>query len=220
MIYLFDELETMTEADYAAAYELLFDARKQKTARYRFERDRWLSAFAYVLLLYGLKCEERPVESKPKFAHRPYGKPYFLCEALSNVFFNISHCAEGVVCGISDGEIGVDIEGYVQDMEKIKGLVLHPNEQHLFDGSKEANELFTQLWTIKEAYTKMKGCGLSTEITELDFSDFADQREYDDGTLLTQRFDRYVVSAFGCPKAVRKIRKVSAREMKELIESL
>lgn len=220
MIYLFDELETITEADYAAAYELLFDERKKKTARYRFERDRLLSTFAYILLLYGLKSEGMLLERKPAFACHPYGKPYFLSEALSNVFFNISHCSEGIACGISDGEIGVDIEGYVQDIEKIKDLVLHPHEECLFDNAENAGGLFTQIWTIKEAYTKMKGCGLSTEITELDFSDFVDRREYCDGSLFTQRFGRYVVSAFGCDEAVREIKRVSADELKKLVRSL
>ena len=119
MIYLFDELEAITATDDDSAFELLFDERKKKTARYRFERDRRLSLFAYVLLLYGLKKEGRLSERKPEFAYHPYGKPYFLSESLSDVCFNMSHCSEGIVCGISDGEIGVDI----------KDLVLHPNER-------------------------------------------------------------------------------------------
>ena len=220
MVYLFDELEAITESDYAAAYELLFEERKKKTARYRFEQDRLLSTFAYVLLLYGLKSEGLLSERKPQFDYHPYGKPYFLSEALSNVFFNFSHCSEGIVCGISDEEIGVDIEGYVQDIRKIEDLVLHPHERHLFDNAKDASGLFTQIWTIKESYTKMKGCGLTMEITELDFSDFIDRREYGDGSLLTQRFDRYVVSAFGRNKTACGIKRVSAGELKELIKQL
>ncbi len=220
MVYLFDELGSITEAEYAAAYELLFEERKKKTARYRFGRDRLLSTFAYILLLYGLKSEGRLVEQKPEFAYHPYGKPYFLSEKLSNVFFNFSHCSEGIVCAISDGEIGVDIETYVQDIEKIKDLVLHPCERKLFDSRKDNEALLTQIWTIKEAYTKMKGYGLAMEITDLDFSDFFIGREYDDSSLLTQRFDRYVVSVFGCDKTPREIRQVSAYELKELIRSL
>lgn len=220
MVYLFDELESITDAEYTAAYELLFDERKKKTARYRFERDRLLSTFAYILLLYALKCEGRLPGGKPAFVYNPYGKPYFLPEELRDVYFNLSHCSEGIVCSISDREVGVDIEAYVQNIEKIKDLVLHPNEREPVDNSEDSSALFTQLWTIKEAYTKMKGCGLSTEITELDFSDFVDRQEYCDGSLFTQRFNRYVVSAFGCNKAVREVKQVSADELKELIRCL
>ena len=220
MVYLFDELEVITEWDYALAYELLFDERKKKTARYRFEQDRRLSTFAYILLLYGLKCEGKLLERKPEFSYHPYGKPYFLSEALSNVFFNISHCSEGIVCGISGEEIGVDIESYVQDIREIEDLVLHPHERQLFDNTEDVSGLFTQIWTIKEAYTKMKGCGLSTEITDLDFSDFRNRREYGDGSLLTQRFDRYVVSAFGCDEKVCEIKRVSMNEFARFIKSV
>ena len=66
----------------------------------------------------------------------------------------------------------------------------------------------------------MKGCGLTTEITELDFSDFSNRSKYRDGCLLTRRFDGYVVSAFGRDETVSKIKRVSADELRELIESL
>jgi 4'-phosphopantetheinyl transferase len=220
MIYLFDELDRLTDSEYALAYEMLFDERKKKTARYRFEKDKRLSTFAYALLLFGLKNEGRLVERCPEFGCHQYGKPYFLSEKLSNVFFNFSHCSEGILCGISDGEIGVDIEGYVQDVERIKDLVLHPNEQKLFADGKNSSILFTQVWTIKEAYTKMKGCGLVTEITDLDFSDFLNRREYADGCLITQQYDRYVVSAFGKAQAVCEIKRVSAQELAEFIKSM
>lgn len=219
MIYLFDELEEISDTEYAAAYELLFDERKKKTSRYWFKRDRLLSTFAYALLLYGLKCEGHLLDKKPEFAYSPYGKPAFLPEELPGVHFNLSHCSEGIVCGISDGEIGVDIEAYVQDIEKIKDLVLHPRERGLFDNEKNARALFTQVWTIKEAYTKMKGCGLLSEITDLDFSDFRNRREYRDGSLLTQRFDRYVVSAFGRDETVCEIKRVSVNEVMRFIRS-
>ena len=217
MIYLFDELAAITEADYAAAYELLFDERKKKTARYRFKRDRILSAFAYALLLYAMKSEGCLSDAQPKFSYNRYGKPYFLSDALRNVYFNFSHCAEGIVCGISDREVGVDIEAYVQDAESIKDLVLHPNERRLVDSEKDSSALFTQLWTIKEAYTKMYGRGLAAEITELDFSDFIDCRKYGDDYLLTQQFGNYVVSAFGHHTAFSEIKHVSVYEMKNFV---
>lgn len=217
MIYLFDELEAITEAEYAAAYELLFDERKRKTARYWFKTDRILSTFSYILLLYAIKNEGRLSDMQPEFSYNRYGKPYFLPETLRDVCFNFSHCARGIVCCISDREVGVDIEAYVHDTDNIKDLVLHQNERHLFDSCKTPEALFTQVWTIKEAYTKMYGCGLTTEITELDFSDFMYRRKYGDNYLLTQQFDDYVVSVFSHHTPFYEIKRVSAYEMKEFI---
>ena len=37
-----------------------------------------------------------------------YGKPYL---ASGDLFFNLSHCGDMVVCAVCDREVGVDIQG-------------------------------------------------------------------------------------------------------------
>lgn len=90
------------------------------------------------------------------------GKPY-----IDNlpVHFNLSHSGRLVACGISDQEIGVDIQ------EKRSGNHRRLWERFFTEEEKallkcccsveEEETLFYRLWTAKEAYGKLTGRGLT-----------------------------------------------------------
>ncbi len=245
MIYLFDRISEISDAEYEAAFSLLSDERKKRTLRYRFRSDRLLSAFAYLLLMVGLDQEGHLSDVRPEFTTNRYGKPYLQPDVFQGVYFNLSHCEKGIVCGISEYELGVDVEAYVEEYAKVTDLVLHPGERGLFDNCVNAEALFTQLWTMKEAYTKMVGSGLSYEITELDFSGLftrgavhagaqgastdhmenaacveAHRGTFHGAHLLTERREAYVVSVFSRGAAFSRIHSVSHEEMRRFIERM
>lgn len=90
-------------------------------------------------------------------------KPYIKDK---NIFFNISHSNDYVVCCISDKEIGIDIE-------KVKNINLKEIKQYATDKeSKWINgnkKCAFQIYTLKEAYFKMNGDNLNM-IKEIEFN--------------------------------------------------
>lgn len=118
------------------------------------------------LLLRGLQMEYGLSEI-PEISFGIYGKPYF--KTLGEIHFNISHCDRGVVCIVSDNNVGIDIEcinpfdeelaEYVANQEELKVILNHPNPALAF----------TILWTKKESLCKLTGKGIDTrkEIQEI-----------------------------------------------------
>ena len=93
------------DLDLSKAYKLLPKDRQDKVDRFRFDKDKKLSAGAY-LLLNSLLNEENVAD--PIFKTRKYGKAYI--SNHENIHFNLSHSGKIVVCAISDMEVGTDVE--------------------------------------------------------------------------------------------------------------
>ena len=92
-----------------------------------------------------------------------YGKPYILGYPYS---FNISHSDDLIICGISDMELGVDVEKTVNP-ERIDGIVKRffaPDEQEYISTAEDRPNAFTYIWTLKEAYLKAIGTGGTTPL--------------------------------------------------------
>ena len=109
------------------------------------------------------------------FRKNPYGKLYINdqpgCKKGHSLQFNIAHSQNMVVCAVTlEDEIGVDVEkveGPIVDIvnrffaagEKVY-LSQHPSEKQ--------NKIAYQLWTLKEAFVKAKGVGLSLSLDNFD----------------------------------------------------
>ena len=96
--------------------------------------------------------------------YNKYGKPYL---KDSNIYFNISHTRNLVICAISDKEIGVDIE-YLRYNELVSKRILNKKEYSILLNSKCKEEIFTIMWTSKESYVKMLGIGLEYALKNVD----------------------------------------------------
>ena len=86
--------------------------------------------------------------------------------------FNLSHSGDYVVCGVSDGEVGVDIQKWVPFKERTAERFFAKEEWKLLQETdvEKRTELFYRLWSRKEAYGKYTGQGISSAVGE-DFSD-------------------------------------------------
>ena len=82
--------------------------------------------------------------------------------------FNLSHSGDYVVCGVSDGDVGVDIQKWVPFKERTAERFFAPEEWQLLQETGEAKrtEWFYRLWTRKEAYGKYTGQGIGEAIGE------------------------------------------------------
>ncbi len=85
------------------------------------------------------------------------GKP--IVSGHKNIYFNISHSKNIVICAVSNSVIGIDIESLDRDV-KFKSLTkrfFSEQEIKLVNNSTD----FLNIWTLKEAYLKAIGTGIS-----------------------------------------------------------
>lgn len=96
-----------------------------------------------------------------RIARGEKGKPFIVDRG--NVFFNISHSGDYVVCAVSDEEIGVDIEKRSKARMEVAGRFFHKQEVRELEMTpdSERNGLFYDYWSIKESFLKYIGTGLT-----------------------------------------------------------
>ncbi len=94
-----------------------------------------------------------------------HGKPYFT--DTENVYFNISHSKGMGAVVVDDEPCGIDIEQLREvKMSVAKRFFTKEETDWIMDASdeKERSLRFFTIWTGKEAYTKMLGCGLTIKM--------------------------------------------------------
>jgi 4'-phosphopantetheinyl transferase len=105
-----------------------------------------------------------------EFARREQGKPYLLNSPL---YFNLSHSGNFAALAVSaQGEIGIDIETIrARNFLAIAERYYHTDElkQLLATPEAEREQLFFKLWTLKEAFFKATGGGISTGLDKVVF---------------------------------------------------
>jgi 4'-phosphopantetheinyl transferase len=94
-------------------------------------------------------------------------------EAAGTLSFNLSHSAGLVVCAVAAGTVGVDVEK-VDEGRTEPGIWQHyfaPAEVAVLTALPIAErcERFFRYWTLKEAYIKARGLGLSLPLKEFWF---------------------------------------------------
>ncbi|MDQ5908358.1 MAG: 4-phosphopantetheinyl transferase [Pseudomonadota bacterium] len=164
--------------------DLLTAAERARHARFHFARDRRQYLWVHALLRLALSCYiPRPPESWV-FVTNAYGKP-----ALSGdgPRFNLSHAEGLVVCALADEvELGVDVERQDRrgDWEALARRWLAAEEQDELEKLPvtERSMAFLRLWTLKEAYAKAVGLGLSLPLDE-----FAVRVESEGGAVLLRQ---------------------------------
>lgn len=95
------------------------------------------------------------------------GKPFF--PDTPELHFNLSHCSGLAACLLSPSECGVDVERRRPLRNKVAKRVFSSDEQKALAESEDPDMLFTRLWTLKEAYVKAIGVGISYPMREVCF---------------------------------------------------
>ena len=128
--------------------------RQKRVLRYRQNSDRKMCIIAYLILMYGLK-KEHGIEKPPGFIYNEHGKPY-LAEH-PHIFFNISHCKAGVVCVLSEDEVGIDMQEIRPFDIDVAKRVCQEYELEDILRCNSPERYFCKLWTIKESFVKLHG---------------------------------------------------------------
>ncbi|MCW8876727.1 MAG: 4'-phosphopantetheinyl transferase superfamily protein [Kangiellaceae bacterium] len=156
---------------------LLDDKEREQRSRFHFKKHRhqYLITRAMVRTILSLYADNISPEQWA-FAKNDYGKPCIanpLMETRLN--FNLSHTENLILMGVTlDNEIGVDVEYLprIGNMLDIANRFFSPLEiKQLHElPIEEQKERFFDLWTLKEAYIKACGMGLSIPLDEFNYS--------------------------------------------------
>lgn len=145
---------------------------------------------------YILGTEEN---GKPIFAEKPQNSAQNICPY--NIHFNLSHSGHYVVCAVGNRPVGIDIEGerkiklstakrffspaefqwvctgmnQMQQEKNIDFLQEAALSERLM--TKDMEERFLRIWTMKEAYSKVTGIGIAYGISKAEFLPQPNQNE-------------------------------------------
>ena len=180
---MFDDIDAF---DYRFHLSELPKRRQEKALKYRQELDRKLCVASYLLLSRALNTDYG-ISGDLQFTFNQYGKP-FLTD-YPEIFFNISHCCYGATCAVSDCEIGADIQDIRTFSEATAQRVFCAAELERLDAAADREREFARLWSMKEAYLKMLGTGISDCIKSVDTTVLKYASVYET--------EHFVISAYG-----------------------
>ena len=150
----------------AAALALLSPDETERLARFRFEKDRRLALASRALVRRSLsRCVDVPPEAW-RFGLNPHGRPEIIAPTIvPTLRFNASNTYGLVVCAVVwERDIGVDAEG-IPPIAPLDVADTHfaPVERAALRALPPADQArrFVEIWTLKEAYVKARGLGLS-----------------------------------------------------------
>ena len=158
MVYLNDDIEHF---DLQTALPLLSEQRREQCLRFKFDLGRKQCAAAYLLLCEGLR-QEYGVTVPPVFEYGEHGKPAIVGHA--DIYFNLSHCREAVLCVLSDHPVGCDVESISRYKESLARYTMNDEEMAQILSSENPDVAFTRLWTMKEAVLKRSGTGIINDM--------------------------------------------------------
>lgn len=140
----------------AALARLPWPERRAKVGRFVFLKDRCLCLGAGLLCAQALR---RAGARDLAMGYGTYGKPYLLHHP--HIHFNVSHSGTMAVCVVSSVPVGIDVEERHPYDDGVARLCFVDEELAWIRQQDDASHAFTRLWTRKESYLKLLGCGLS-----------------------------------------------------------
>jgi 4'-phosphopantetheinyl transferase len=161
---------TIDRAALTNARETLSVNERRRCARLRVEEDRRDFTIAHDLLRRSLS-RYAPVQPDAwEFAANAYGKPQLVNGALS---FSLSHTRGLVACAVAARmPIGIDVESVSRGADpQIADRFFSAWEAAMLHECPEDRRRvrFIELWTLKEAFLKALGLGLSRSLASVSF---------------------------------------------------
>jgi len=146
--------------------ELLHDEERERAARLKIARVRDEHLVTRALVRHVLSHYADVPPGAWSFMQNDHGKPIVSAPWSGFAAFNLSHSAGMIVTAVAaEGQIGIDVENLQRrttgidlarrffSAEEVSLLLARPPEHR--------HETFLQIWTLKEAYIKAIGQGLS-----------------------------------------------------------
>lgn len=158
--------------DLRAFEAVLSSEERQRAGRFHRDLERRSYVAAHGLLREALTARDGATPPEEwSFDQQPSGRPVLSARfEKTNLRFSLSHCEHAAACIVSEGlDVGIDVESMSRaTSESIVRRYFAPSEQTAFAAAKPSSrtELFIRNWTLKEAYVKARGIGLSERALE------------------------------------------------------
>ena len=151
----------------------LSDDERARAAKFHHMSDRWEFVLGRLMArqLLAERCGAVPADFR--FRENEHGRPDIAHPDAGALRFNLSHSGGLVACVIGDQQIGVDIERLDRPAvdPRVIGRYCSSDEQAALAAMPATlrHERFLQLWTLKEAYVKARGTGLTLPLRNISF---------------------------------------------------
>ena len=141
---------------------------KIKILRYRRWQDAQLSLLGRVLLKYGLRNYYHDVNETDIYL-TSYNKPFLKGQ---NIYFNISHSENLVVCIIARFPVGIDVEFLNESINyrDFRSQMTLKEFDEIYNADDKIKSFFN-FWTKKEAVIKADGRGLKIPLQSIELVD-------------------------------------------------
>jgi 4'-phosphopantetheinyl transferase len=168
-------LDALSPADEALYLSWLSPAERARLDGFRFDRDRRQHLVGRALLRAALSRHTGVDPRAWVFGAGAHGKPHVEQPVPSPVAFNVAHAAGLVVCAVAAvEELGVDVEKIdaIDDPLTLAETACSPPERARLEALPASHRAahFATLFTLKEAYLKARGLGLSVPLAALTIS--------------------------------------------------
>ncbi len=159
MKYLIKTINDYNEDEIISFYNKINNFKKDKIDKYKNNKLKLLSIIGEILLkdllldLYNLNY------SNLDFNYNNYGKSYIKDK---DIYFNISHSFDYIITIVSNKEIGIDIEKVRKtNLNTINYFATNKEKEYILKSNNDIEKRLFQIYTLKEAYFKMKGTNLN-----------------------------------------------------------
>jgi 4'-phosphopantetheinyl transferase len=166
-------VDTIPGAHWSGIAAQLSDDERTKAQRFVSDADRQAYLAAHCLKRRMLsRADPAIAPSDWRFEQGPHGKPEL--RGRADLHFNLSHCQGLVACAVRrEGPIGIDVEflGRPAPLEVAARFFSRGEAGWLGKLPEQAqHEPFFRIWTLKEAYIKAVGLGLSQSLGDFSVS--------------------------------------------------
>jgi 4'-phosphopantetheinyl transferase len=137
--------------------------RKEKILRFNRFENSLRSLLGSMLIRYSIVRRLGVKNKDIEIYTDEYGKPFI---NVDNVYFNVSHSNEYVICAIGRNQVGIDIEFIKERDYDIVKYYFSEKEYSLFKKVKKEKQLnyLYKMWTYKESYIKILGKGFRIKL--------------------------------------------------------
>lgn len=184
MTRLIDELKTQVHVWYCdpreiqdasklTAYESVLSAREvQQYRRFHYDKDRHSYLVSHALLRYSLSQYADVNASNWEFSRNEHGKPGLVSPpGMQGIHFNLTHTEGLSACVVTlEKPCGIDAENKNRN-NKLAAVAsrMFADEECRQLNENEIEQTFFYYWTLREAYVKALGAGLSGSSKEYYF---------------------------------------------------
>lgn len=165
MEYKIKNINEYSKNDINNFYNRLYSKKRNKVNKYKRQKNKISSIIgdmilSEILITYSLSYDNLD------FAINENGKPYIKNE---NYYFSISHSFDYIITTVSKKNIGIDIEKIREtQINTINYFATESEKKYILSSNTNIEERIFKIYTLKEAYFKMKGANLN-EIFSVEF---------------------------------------------------